>query len=1382
MTTRARFLRSSSAMLALCLLMVSGALAQTDGVSDNAAAQISALLRDKDARTPAQRKIDSNLLYATRLSHNLPAAPGVSGIETGIDVGTDRLVVVDIAARVTDALLTRLEALGATVINGQIGMRNVRVEVSLDSLEAIAAHPDVVFVNHRQGSSVQTHAAAASPAILRAVSPSLWKSLGPGFATRAAALRARVQAALAAQAARTPSAVTATNVSEGRTTHRAAQVTSALGYTGAGITVGVISDGVNTLSLVQASGDLGTVTVLPGQQGSGDEGTAMLEIVHDLAPGARLFFATANPTIAQFAQNILDLRAAGCDIIVDDISYFAESPFQRGQAATVTSTSNGGLVVEAVATVTAAGAMYFSSAGNEGNVDDGTAGTYEGDFVDGGAIGAPVTGAGNYHQFAAAQNYDILNASGFLVNMSWSDPLGASANDYDVFVLNSTGTAVSTSSTNVQTGTQDPYEECPANPGAGSRIVIVKRTGAAPRYLRISTFRGRLSVSTPGDTFGHNATPVPFGYTVAATPAAGPFSALGSPTGPYPGPFNSTNTSEVFESDGPRRIFFNADSTAITPGNFGSTGGLLLQKPDFTAADGVSCTASGFSTFFGTSAAAPHAAAIAALLKSMGSSVTRSQIETAMTSTSIDIEAPGTDRDTGVGILDAFAAANAISPTPSAALLLGTLSFPEASGNANGSVEPGECGNLTIQLVNGNATVGATAVSATLTTSTPGVTIIPGTSAYPDIAANGSANNTAAFQISVANTVACPTIADFTLTITFSGAASPTVLYFSIRIGTPPVSVSTTLDGTAPAASALYVAATGSQTGRLNRFTPESTCAAPKTNPGLLTASGARAFDSYTFTNCASGPVCVRVNLKETSGGANALFSAAYSGSYNPAAPATNYLADQGSSFPVGAASTYSFNVAAGQTFVVVVHEVNTGGGAGATYELTVDGMCLPCATYAGTGCSVSCPTITLSPASLPNAIAGTAYNQVVTPSGGVGPYAFNTTTGLPPGITATPSTTSVTLAGTATVAFSGTVTVSGTDANACPFSMGYPFSVVCPAAPALAITATATVRPLSTGNAASIPDAGVGATYTWVVTGGTLTSANNASSITFSAPATGFVTLQATVTGGSAGCGTSGTKIVPVLTGDFSLDGRADLLWRNTTSGLDSIWTMNSFAFASISGLPSVGDTNYELVGSGDFDGDGKPDLVWRHKTLGFNSIWLMNGLTPASVVSLPSVPDTNWHIQAVGDLDGDGKPDLIWRNVANGVNGVWIMNGTSFVSVAGIPAVLDTNWNVVGTGDFDFDGKNDLVWRNKSNGLNGLWMMNGTSFGAVLALPAVTAVEWKIAAVGDYDQDGKPDLVWRNTTVGFDAFWKMNGTSVTSVIPFTDVFDTTWSIAGPR
>src|SRR5207249_1642733 len=187
------------------------------------------------------------------------------------------------------------------------------------------------------------------------------------------------------------------------------------------------------------------------------EGTAMLEIIHDLAPGAQLYFATAFNGITSFAQNIRDLRTAGCDIIVDDVFYFAETPFQDGQSSGVISNTNAGVIIQAVKDVTAAGALYFSSAGNSGNLNDNTSGVWEGDFVDGGPAGPPLPPGetGELHAFPDPQNFNPTTATnGNPINLYWSDPLGASSNDYDLFRLTSTGTTVLDGSTNFQTGTQ----------------------------------------------------------------------------------------------------------------------------------------------------------------------------------------------------------------------------------------------------------------------------------------------------------------------------------------------------------------------------------------------------------------------------------------------------------------------------------------------------------------------------------------------------------------------------------------------------------------------------------------------------------------------------------------------------------------------------------------------------------------------------------------------------------------------------------------------------------------------------------------------------------------------------------------------------------------
>jgi len=109
-------------------------------------------------------------------------------------------------------------------------------------------------------------------------------------------------------------------------------------------------------------------------------------------------------------------------------------------------------------------------------------------------------------------------------------------------------------------------------------------------------------------------------------------------------------------------MFYHADGTPITLGNylFATNGGILLAKPDIAAADAVSCRTPGFSPFFGTSAASPHAAAVAALVKAARPSATGAQIWSALTSTALDIRAPGIDRDSGYGIVMASGAVNFI--------------------------------------------------------------------------------------------------------------------------------------------------------------------------------------------------------------------------------------------------------------------------------------------------------------------------------------------------------------------------------------------------------------------------------------------------------------------------------------------------------------------------------------------------------------------------------------------------------------------------------------------------------------------------------------------------------------------------------------------------
>lgn len=128
------------------------------------------------------------------------------------------------------------------------------------------------------------------------------------------------------------------------------------------------------------------------------------------------------------------------------------------------------------------------------------------------------------------------------------------------------------------------------------------------------------------------------------------------------------------------------------------------------------------------------------------------------------------------------------------------------------------------------------------------------------------------------------------------------------------------------------------QTGRITRNGVASTCAASKPNPGLAAATGSRNYDSVVYTNSSGSGECISVGLSQTSGTVGELFDAAYLGSFNPADPSQNYLADPGTSpLALNTPLTYSLFLPAGQTVVVVVHEVNPGGCTGCDYTLTLD-------------------------------------------------------------------------------------------------------------------------------------------------------------------------------------------------------------------------------------------------------------------------------------------------------------------------------------------------------------------------------------------------------------------------------------------------------------
>ena len=563
----------------------------------------SQLLAEKARRTPTQQKLNSQLQDALRTPLQKPTVAGTFRLQatdpdaknereaTEADAKNER-VMVDIRADVTPTVLKRIRDLGGTVISSVPKYQAIRAQLPLRAVEMLAALDAIRTIR------------PADEAVTRK-----------------------------------------DDTSEGDVAHRTSLARRTHGVTGTGIGIGVISDGVRSLADRQASGDLpARVTVLPGQAGRGDEGTALLEIVHDLAPGAELYFATGEGGQAQMAVNIESLCEAGANVIVDDIGYVLEAAFQDD------------IVAQGVNAAVAGGCVFFSAGGNDGNLTDGTTGVWEGDYAAGTSLIVDGETLGVQHDFGSGM--EANEVSGFRVSaivLQWADPLGASANDYDLFLVNEDGDVIA-SSTDTQDGTQDPIESIlsPFFDFSGLSVVVVKASGS-DRYLRVHAFDGRLAIQTAGNLYGHSAAENAVSVAmVDVRTAAGSGNV-----------FNGTESVRTNNSDGPRRIFFQPDGTAITAGNFSSTGGKLLQKPDLTAATCVSTATPGFSTFCGTSAAAPHAAAIGALmLEAAGGPdlVTLAQLRTGMTSGTavLDIETTGVDRDSGAGIVMALGAVDAV--------------------------------------------------------------------------------------------------------------------------------------------------------------------------------------------------------------------------------------------------------------------------------------------------------------------------------------------------------------------------------------------------------------------------------------------------------------------------------------------------------------------------------------------------------------------------------------------------------------------------------------------------------------------------------------------------------------------------------------------------
>jgi Subtilase family/Putative Ig domain len=552
----------------------------------------------------------------------------------------------------------------------------------------------------------------------------------------AAAARAEVHALRAAMFRRNAVIATQGDFAQGSSALRSTYPT----LSGAGVTVGVISDSFNCYGVydrpgsgVPASGNAGyapngfadddatfdaahgylsaSVNVLeeadqnvsgeqvcldygqPFQTPFADEGRAMLQIVHAVAPESALAFYTASNSEADFASGIGALAKAGAKVIADDTTYFDEPFFQDG------------LVAQAIDTVEAQGVAYFTAAGNNGSL------SYENTAPGFATISSSGPTAGEHllnwdtsgHTNTTSLPVTIAAlAPGEFVGLivQWDQPYvtgapgspGASseinlcvsgASGYTLFTLDSGPlNPAATICTGANATGADPVQvlilgnraTASGNTAATDIDIIIGLAAGTAAPGRIKLVVGDDGAGSTINSFATNS-PTIQGHGNAA--GAVTLAAAFFPQTPACG--TSPAQVEIFSAEGGDPILFNTSGTRLaTP--------LVRQKPDLTAPDGVNTSFFGFfladsgfsdnssipackndatyQNFFGTSAATPHAAGAAALMLQANPALTPTQIYQSLRSTALAMGTSTPNFESGYGFIDVGAAVAALPAAP----------------------------------------------------------------------------------------------------------------------------------------------------------------------------------------------------------------------------------------------------------------------------------------------------------------------------------------------------------------------------------------------------------------------------------------------------------------------------------------------------------------------------------------------------------------------------------------------------------------------------------------------------------------------------------------------------------------------------------------------
>lgn len=424
------------------------------------------------------------------------------------------------------------------------------------------------------------------------------------------------------------------------------------GVVGSGVKVGIIDVGFKGYKGLLGSDLPTSVTVknfVDGQadsavDGTTEHGTACAEIIHDVAPGAQLYLAKVATTI-DIEEAATWLKAQGVRIISSSIGTYNVSP---GDGT--------GYLENIVAAARAAGITWFTAASNDREAHWG---------------GPANIGAGGYHVFdsATAQSVNFFGSGNgsayaipaghtFQVHLRWSDWTNVNL-DYDIHLWrwnDSTNVWQPMSQTggyDVQAGQagQRPVESAWATTSGGTAAYgwsIHRYSGSGPvnleafvpKFLRPDKIVRARSLSNLADAAS--------AVTVAAVDV-------------------SSFAQESYSSEGPTN----------GPGGAEQGG---LAKPDISAYANVNTVSYGSTSglrFNGTSAATPHVAGAAALVRQANPSFTPTQLQNFLTSRALDLGSPGPDTAYGHGRVHLGATAPADDTTPP------TVTLPNANFRSN---------------------------------------------------------------------------------------------------------------------------------------------------------------------------------------------------------------------------------------------------------------------------------------------------------------------------------------------------------------------------------------------------------------------------------------------------------------------------------------------------------------------------------------------------------------------------------------------------------------------------------------------------------------------------------------------------------------------------